>query len=115
MMIADVIRNAETSNEIYFLLTSYLEALQFSGALDDVSPHIVDLPLRGKMDLKVRFDKLMIELDRASKRLDDKACVVLKEALHIFGAALTGLRAIDNQKQLLSVNAKRPVEIDCRT
>ncbi len=114
-MIANVIRNAETSNEIYFLLTSYLEALQFSGALDNVAPHIVNLPLKGKTDLKVRFKKLMIELDSASKRLDDKACLVLKEALHIFGAALTRLRTIDNQKQLLSVSTQKSVEIDCRT
>ena len=114
-MITDVIRNAENSNEIYFLLTSYLEALQFSGAMDRVLPHIVDLPLKDKVDLKVRFDKLMIELDCASKRLDDKACLVIKEMLHVFGTALSRLRAIDHQKQLLSVNTLKSVGIDCRT
>lgn len=114
-MIADVIRNAETQNEIYFLLTSYIEALQFSGALEDVAPQIVDLPLKGKMDLKVRFEKLMIELDSASKRLDDKTCLVIKEALHIFGTALTRLRTIDCQQRPLPINIGNPTDLGYRT
>ena len=102
-MIADVIQESETQGEIYFLLTSYIEALQFSGTAG-IPQHLVDLPLRGKTDLKVRFEKLLIELDGASRRLDDKACLAIKEALHVFGAALNRLRTLDGRKQ------KPPVE-----
>jgi hypothetical protein len=115
MMIADIIRKAETQNDIYFLLTSYLEALQFSGMPSGVSQDIADLPLRGKMDVKTRFSKLVIELDNASRRLDDQACVAIREALHIFGAALTRLRAIDNQQRPLPINIENSADLGYRT
>ncbi|HUO43772.1 MAG TPA: hypothetical protein VMT94_02525 [Burkholderiales bacterium] len=103
MMIADIIRKSETQSEIYFLLTSYLEALQFSGAGTGIPQPLLDLPLRGKTDMKARFEKLVIELDSASRRLDDEACLAIKEALHIFGAALNRLRTLDGRKQRLPV------------
>jgi hypothetical protein len=40
----------------------------------------------------------MLELDAASKRLDDKKCVDIKEALSVFGTALHRLQSIDSKR-----------------
>ena len=97
-MIADVIRNTNTEHEIYFLLTSYVEAVRFCDKLHCMSDHITRLPLTGMADVSTRFEKLMIELDAASKRLDDNSCVVIREAVHIFSSALNRLQMLDEQR-----------------
>lgn len=97
-MIADVIRNSSIEHEIYFLLTSYIEAVRFCDKLHCVSEHITRLPLNGVADVSTRFESLMIELDAASKSLDDKSCVVIREAVHIFSTALNRLQMLDQQR-----------------
>jgi hypothetical protein len=47
--------------------------------------------------------------------LDDQACVAIREALHIFGAALTRLRAIDNQQRPLPINIENSADLGYRT
>ena len=97
-MFADVIRNSKTEHEIYFLLTSYIEAVRFCDKLHCCIPeHITRLPLRGIVEVRERFEHLMLELDRASKRLDDNSCMVIREGVHIFGAALNRLSVLDEQ------------------
>ncbi|HUL41980.1 MAG TPA: hypothetical protein VLV32_08780 [Burkholderiales bacterium] len=93
MTIATIIREANTEQEIYFLLTAYIDALQFGDKLNCLSEHLRKLPLTGLEDLRARSIKLVTELDAASKRLDDKVCTVIKEALEIFGAALSRLES----------------------
>jgi hypothetical protein len=94
-MIADDIRRAGTEHTIYFLLTAYIEKLRCNDKLLDIPESITHLPVRGIADLSTRFDKLIAELDAASKQLNDKACAGLKEALHVFGAALSRLRSLE--------------------
>ena len=96
-MIADVIREAKTKHEIYFLLTAYVEAVRFCDKLNCTSEHITRLPINGVADVRARFEKLMIELDAASKRLDDKSCEVIHEAVHVFGAVLNRLQLLDEE------------------
>jgi hypothetical protein len=97
-MFADVIRNSNTEHEIYFLLTSYIEAVRFSDKLHCAIPeHITRLPLNGIVDMRERFELLMLELDRASKRLDHNSCMVIRESVHIFGAALNRLSGLDER------------------
>src|SRR5262245_32645788 len=95
MMIADVIRQTKTKHEIYLLITAYLETMQFGGENAFVSKSTTILPLAGKEDLQKRFDQLFIDLDNASKALDDHACLTMKEALHIFGSALHQLHHLE--------------------
>lgn len=97
-MFADTIRSANTEHEIYFLLTSYIEAVQSCEKPCRVSDHLTRLPLNGTADVRERFDHLMIELDAASKRLDDNACGVISEAVHILGCALNRLSVLDEQQ-----------------
>ncbi len=99
-MFADTIRNSNTEHEIYFLLTSYLEAVRFCDKLNCCFPErITHLPLNDIADVRERFRYLMIELDAASKRLDDSSCTVLREGVHILGAGLNRLRMLDEQRQ----------------
>lgn len=94
-MIADDIRKADTEAMIYFLLTAYIDSARSSGKLASVPDHITRLPVRGVADVRTRFESLLVELDVASKQLNDQACVGIREALHIFGAALNGIRLLE--------------------
>lgn len=96
-MVADIIRNANTEHEIYFLLTSYVESVTSCDKLHCMSERITRLPLNGVADVRERFEQLMIELDAASKRLDDNSCTVIREAVHILGCALNRLSMLDEQ------------------
>ena len=87
-MIDDFIRRAHNEHEIYFLLTAYLEAVQFGDKKNFVSEATIALPLTTLADLDERFTQLFIDLDNASKALDDRACLSIKEALHVFGSAV---------------------------
>jgi hypothetical protein len=97
-MFADQIRSANTEHEIYFLLTSYLESLPFTRDLQwSIPDYVARLPLCGKSDIHNRFDQLMLELDLASKRLDDDSCSVIRQGVYIFGCALNRLDTLNSQ------------------
>ena len=100
-MITDVIREAESEHQIYFLLTAYLEAVRYSDRLNLLPDAIKRLPLGGMTDVKERFEQLFIELDSESKGLNHRACAVLKEALHIFSTATNRLDAMYGAQQQL--------------
>ena len=103
MMITDVMRQAKTEHEIYFLLTAYVQSVRFGDKLSLIPENLTALPLAGIEDVAKRCQQLMVELDHASRELNDKYCEVTKEALHIFGTALTRLRALEQgQNQVLS-------------
>ena len=86
-MLADTIRNANTEHEIYSLLTSYIETVRVSKELQVIPEPITRLPLNGVADLRTRFTQLMLELDRASKSLDNNSCTTIKEGVHAQAAA----------------------------
>lgn len=97
MVITDVIREADTEHEIYFLLTAYLEAVRFGDKLNFLSEHLTSLPLTGLDDVVGRSTKLIAELDGAPQRLDDKERVVVKETLEVFGTALSRLWLLERR------------------
>lgn len=88
MKITDAIFNADTKEEVFSLLTYYLDALRFGDNTNKLPEALTELPLAGADDVRRRIRKLITELDAASKRLDDRACLVIKEALAIFLAAI---------------------------
>lgn len=98
-MFTDIIRTADNAHEIYFLLTSYIDALRSSTRVDSAPESLTQLPLDGRDDVKNRFDKLMVELDAASKGLDERGRIVTKEALHILGTALNRLASIEEEEK----------------
>lgn len=98
MTITDVIRVAGSDHVIYFLLSSYVNTSRYGDRLKSLPEQVAALPLTSRDDVKSRFEILMRELDAASKRLDDQACDILKEALAIFGIALNRLQSLDGSR-----------------
>jgi hypothetical protein len=98
MVLTDVMREAESDHVIYFLLNSYINAARYGDAVKSLPGQIAALPLTSKDDVRSRFEILMYELDAASKRLDDEACVTIKGALSTFGIALFRLQALDGRR-----------------
>jgi hypothetical protein len=107
MIVTDVIREADTEHVIYFLLSSYVGVARDCDRLRNLPEQIAALPVTGKDDVKSRFKTLLFELDAASKRLDDQACTSIKEALTIYGTALSRLERLDGS-QSRSANAHSP-------
>ncbi len=97
-MFTDAIRTAENEHEIYFLLTSYADAVRYDRPVESVPEPITRLPVKGPNDVKERFDQLVPELDAASKRLDDKAVALIKQALHTYGTALGRLHSLEKER-----------------
>jgi len=95
MTIDEAILSANSDHQIYFLLTAYLETLQFAGKLPE---RLTRLPIAGSSDDRSRFRQLIAELEKASIRIDENVRPALKDALSIFGAVLIRLRALDEQK-----------------
>jgi hypothetical protein len=97
-MFADTIRSANTEHEIYYLLTSYIETVRFSDHSRNCIPEpITRLPLNGIGDVRGRFEQLLVELDKASKSLDDQSCATIKEGVHALGVALSRLTVLDER------------------
>lgn len=87
-MIADVIRNADSEEALYSLLTSYINGTRLRGAILYLPEQVIRLPLAGCADTNERFSLLVTELGASSEMHDERASTVLMEALHVFGAAV---------------------------
>lgn len=98
-MITNAIRNAHTEHEVLFLLTTYVEAARDSGRFYFLSESVTELPLHGICEVRARLGNLLIELDAASRSLDDYTRDVLHESVHIFGSALEQLLLIRQRQQ----------------
>lgn len=99
MKITDAISNASTLEEIFALLTCYLDALRCGENPDKLTEALTELPLAGADDVRQRTRKLITELDAASRKLDDRTCLIIKEALAIFLAAIHRLDSRGAGKQ----------------
>jgi hypothetical protein len=96
-MFADVIREAKNEHEIYFLLTSYVEAVRFGDQLNLVPQSVKTLPLAGLGHVKQQLQRI-VELDKASRDLNDNTCAVIKEALQLFSTAVDRLESLGDAK-----------------
>ncbi len=96
-MMADMIRKAETKQEVLSLLSAYIEAVGSSEKARFLPEEVITSP-EGANDLIRRCLGLMGALDAASRRLDDGACAALKEALHTFGNALDRLKSLEREQ-----------------
>lgn len=100
MKIVDVIREADSDHVIYFLLSAYVNTSKYDERLPVLPDDIAVLPLISKEEVRSRFETLMFELNSASKRLDDNECVTIKEALIVFGTALSRLQSLDAKRSM---------------
>lgn len=92
MIITEAIARADSWQTIFFLLTAYIEALQFDAASSRLPEHLTHLPLRGVSDLTARHECLAALL----KRMPCAAPPTL-ELAQVFGAALARLRALEGR------------------
>jgi hypothetical protein len=95
MTITDAIRHAESEHMVYFLLSAYIETLQFSAKLP---ARLTRLPLSGMRDIGVRFQQFVAVRDHASKRLDKRARMLIREAVDILAMALRQLQWLTQRK-----------------
>jgi len=86
-MITDVIAEAGSEHEIYFLLTAYLESVRFGDKFGLLPEHITKLPLSGLPDVRRRLDELRTERDQAVVRSNERTRRFIMEALDVVGAA----------------------------
>ena len=99
MMITQAVREARTEQDIYLLLTAYVQATRLRDELRKLSRHATSLPLTGLDDVKERIQGLFTELGVASRGLDDSSRLVIKEALYVFGEALMRLKWLETAQQ----------------
>jgi len=95
MTLTDAIRAASTRHEIYFLLTSYVEAVRYCDKLCYLPAPMRDLPIMGMDDLKARVEELKLKFGEPSTMPDSKDLMIIRETLGIFGAALGRLYSLD--------------------
>jgi hypothetical protein len=93
---SDVVREAKNEREIYFLLSSYVEAVRFGDLLNLVPEPVKRLPLEGYGHVKEHYQQLL-ELEKASGGMTTNACGVIREALPIFNAALERLESLSGK------------------
>lgn len=105
MLMTDVMRRLNTEHEIRFLLTAYIETLQFYDAEKRLPRGVAALPLTGVDDIEARFTELLgAELCGLARSHCDTQGAIAHEATEIFGAAfgrLQTLRLLTNTPKAL--------------
>lgn len=91
MSIREAIERARSEYQVYFLLTAYIDHLQYSDCASLLPAHLTTLPLNGVSDLKRRQDVLgaVIAIFFQDVR---EAEGVIRDAYELFGIALQRLR-----------------------
>lgn len=97
MMISDVILEANTEYEIYFLLTAYVESVRYCDKLSTLPENFTRLPLTGIGDVRTRLEGFGLALEKPSSSAHGRERVTLREAADIFGAALDRLQWLDQK------------------
>ena len=112
-MLHDAIRKAATEHTVYFLVTAYLDTLQFSRKLPE---HLTVLPIADLADLESRFAKLVAEFEAELRIPDSHKFFVLVEAVGIFDLAavrvcqLLNEPAVQNRAMMRSTGDLRLTE-----
>ncbi len=91
MLIVDVIREANDEHEIYFLLTSYVEAVRYCDKLTILPDPMRELPFVGMEDVRARIEALRGELREPSREAGRRDHDIVREAMAIFTVALDRL------------------------
>jgi len=96
-MFADAIHEARTEQDVFDLLNGYVDAIGGGGKPGSVPDSHATL-VSCANNVRQRGLELVGKLDMASKRLDDDACLALKEALHVYSSALNRLKSFSREK-----------------
>jgi hypothetical protein len=100
MTINDVIREAKSEHEIYFLVTAYVEAVRYCDRLSFLPAQVRELPIKGMDDFQKRIDGLKAELGKSSAQTaDSPSRVVVKETADVLGDALQRLEWLKREQR----------------
>lgn len=95
MHVNDVICRLKTEHEVHFLLTAYVETLQFCGATTWLPPGVAALPLQGFEDIEARFNALLdTECCGSECAQRDRQKSIASEVTEIFGVAVARLKVL---------------------
>jgi hypothetical protein len=89
--IHDVIREATSEHEVFFLLTSYVEAVRHGDLIGCLPGQVRELPLHGLDDVRTRVDTLKAELAQSLPR-NSRTVVIVQESTELFSEALNRLQ-----------------------
>jgi hypothetical protein len=90
MLILDAVCRAGTAKEVCYLLTSYVETMQFYSTARHLPACVIALPVRGLDDIAARLAGL--QAARVTGTID---CTIAEEAAHLFREAASRLKALD--------------------
>lgn len=94
MILKDVILEADSEHEIFFLVTAYLEALHYCDRLDVLPDYLKSMPLNGFNDLRARFERTRSALNDHAEHRESWRRLVFEEAADVFRAALNRLQRL---------------------
>ena len=96
MLIIDALRRAGTAKEVCFLLTSYVETLQFYELPRQLPAAVTALPVRGSDDVALRLTELRTVCHLAPiHRSGSTDYAMLEEALKLFAVAHRRLQRLE--------------------
>jgi hypothetical protein len=100
LQITDALTTADTEHVIYFLLTAYVETLDYYEPLRSaLSAEVTRLPLAGLSDIAGRLSTLQTARERSAP---SRVRFLIEEAVEVFDAALQRIRALQNAQQSLA-------------
>lgn len=101
MKITAAIREAHTQHEVFFLLTAYIEAIDYGDGAKQLPWQVRELPLAGVDDVKGRIYSLHLRARLAGPDSDDKATAyVVDEVLEVYTTALRQLAALEQAEAI---------------
>jgi hypothetical protein len=96
MLIVDAVRRAGTAKEVCYLLTSYVEMMQFYDPARHLPACVTALPVRGLDDVAARLAGLQGAQRLQTARVTGNSSDTLSdEATQLFREALLRLKALD--------------------
>lgn len=99
MMISDVIHEANTEHEVFFLLTAYVESLRHGDKLGTLPQDLTRLPLSGAGDVRSRFIGIRAALNTDLGSGSGRTHAIFQEAADIFGTAVDRLDRLAEKAQ----------------
>lgn len=94
MIILHAIREADSEHEVYELLSAYSQAVSVDGAGHEAPSRASSARITDVVAVARHIQTLVAALQEASRRLDDRARLLIKEVLHVFCAALDKLELL---------------------
>jgi len=91
MVITQAIHEADNEQEVYELLSEYLSAVRLDDKAHQALALITNSPIIGMVAVMQVIQGLVVALAAASRRLDDRSRLLIKDVLYVFCTAFDHL------------------------